>query len=83
MTSGILYFIIVEIVGLGFPILIISGCLVFNVGNTAISNYAFMSLSFYHILASYYVLMSNTDYRNRVKGILKKVQELGTGHLSI
>ncbi|CAI4225011.1 unnamed protein product [Auanema sp. JU1783] len=78
MTFGILYLMGVELIGLGFPILIISVCFVFNVGNSVVSHFAFISMGFYPIFGSYYVLMSNTDYRNKVKGIVKKAQELVT-----
>ncbi|CAI4225045.1 unnamed protein product [Auanema sp. JU1783] len=82
ITTGILYFMIVETVGFGCPFLVLCLCAFLNVGNTVVSQLAFMTMCIYPIFGPYYVLMSNTDYRNRVRGILKKAQELGTSHLS-
>ncbi|CAI4225167.1 unnamed protein product [Auanema sp. JU1783] len=78
ITSGILYFMIVEFVGLFCPYMIFSACYFLRVGNTVVSDCSFIIMSIYPIFGPYYVLMSNTDYRNRVKGILKKAQELGS-----
>ncbi|CAI4220713.1 unnamed protein product [Auanema sp. JU1783] len=78
ITTGILNFMVVEIVGLGIPFMIISACFVLRMGNTVVSDSAFISMCIYPIFGPYYVLMSNTDYSNKVKGILRKAQELGS-----
>ncbi|CAI4220955.1 unnamed protein product, partial [Auanema sp. JU1783] len=78
ITSGILYFMVIEIVGLGIPFIIICSCVILSMGNTVVSQLAFMTMSIYPIFGPYFVLMSNTDYRNRGKGILRKAQELGS-----
>ncbi|CAI4231593.1 unnamed protein product [Auanema sp. JU1783] len=78
ITSGILYFMVLEIVGLGIPYIVISTCFILRVGNPVVSQFAIITMCVYPIFGPYYVLMSNTDYRNRVRGILRKAQELGS-----
>ncbi|CAI4225084.1 unnamed protein product [Auanema sp. JU1783] len=71
MTIGVIYFVFMELIGLGIPFLCLSICFCFHLGTPAVSHYAMISIGFYPIFGPYYVLMSNKDYRNRVSKIMK------------
>ncbi|CAI4229735.1 unnamed protein product [Auanema sp. JU1783] len=74
LTIGIIYFVFLELVGLGLPIICLAVCGMFNVGLPIFAQYAFISMSIYPIFGPYYVLMSNVDYRNRVDMIIKRTR---------
>ncbi|CAI4225008.1 unnamed protein product [Auanema sp. JU1783] len=49
ITSGIVYFMVVKIVGLGIPFVVISACFALRVGNTVVSDCCLIIMSIYPI----------------------------------
>ncbi|CAI4231663.1 unnamed protein product, partial [Auanema sp. JU1783] len=64
-----------EIIGLAIPIILMMFCGIFKIGNPILFQIAIISICFYPAFGSYFVLMSNTDYRNRIQSIFKRAQK--------
>ncbi|CAI4226633.1 unnamed protein product [Auanema sp. JU1783] len=69
ITVGIIYFLAVELVGVGVPAFILVFCAIFNIGNLVVAHFSILLICIYPISGPYYVLMSNPDYSKRVNEI--------------
>ncbi|CAI4231585.1 unnamed protein product [Auanema sp. JU1783] len=76
LTVGVLSFMTVEMIGLAIPIITILVCCIFKIGNPTVFEFAMISICLYPAFGSYFVLMSNTDYRNRIHSIFRRARKL-------
>ncbi|CAI4220695.1 unnamed protein product [Auanema sp. JU1783] len=65
---------VVELVGVGVPVVMLGLGFVLNIGNYVVSLFSLILPCFYPIAGPYYVLMSNVDYNKRVKEIIANVR---------
>ncbi|CAI4231586.1 unnamed protein product [Auanema sp. JU1783] len=76
LTVGVLSFMMAELIGLAIPLICLNTCAFFNIGDLVVYQFAMVSMCFYPAFGSYFVLMSNTDYRNRIHSIFRRARKL-------
>ncbi|CAI4227221.1 unnamed protein product [Auanema sp. JU1783] len=75
ITISVISFMTADIVGIGLPIICLVACGCFGIGTTVVFQCVMISMCLYPAFGSYFVLMSNTEYRNRINSIFRRGQK--------
>ncbi|CAI4220984.1 unnamed protein product [Auanema sp. JU1783] len=78
LTVGVFSFMMAEFFGLAIPMMCINICAALNIGTVVVYQFGMISFCVYPAFGSYFVLMSNTDYRNRIHSIFRRAGKVTT-----